>query len=151
MSFYEYLNKDEEIKYRLEIQDKNPNKIKEIVAVTTKRVFHLQQLKGYNRIYRDIPLSKVKYLENVWHGYNIKLLVISIILFIIGIAFIMNLYLWFISIGFFIPAIILLVKALKNYGYFLINNNDWKFTFRRRADVKVIEDIIQNIYFLQAD
>ena len=149
MSFYDYLNPEEEVKHKFEIRVEDPSKMKEVVGMTKKRVFHFQQLKGYDRIYRDIPLSKVKYLETVWHGYNIKLLVVAIILFIIGIVFVTNL--WFVSIGVFIFAIILLVKALKNYGYFLINNDDWKFHFKRRDDLKLVEQIIQDIYYLQSE
>ena len=151
MSIHDYLHPEEEIKYKLEIQTKDPSKMEEIVGMTSKRVFHFQQLKGNDRIYRDIPISKVEYLENVWHGYNIKLLVIAIILFIIGFFFLLDRYFWFIAIIFFIAAIILLVKALQNYGYFLINNDEWKFTFGKRADIKTIEEIIQNIYYIQSE
>ena len=50
----------------------------------------------------------------------------------------------------FILGIILLVKALKQKGHFLINNDDWKFEFKRREDMRIIEEIIQNIYYLQS-
>ena len=136
MSVNNYLNAQEEILYKLEIRGKDKTKLSEIVGVTQKRVFHLQKLKGYDRIYRDIPLSKVKYLENKWHSRNIVMLIIAIILIVLIIPFILG--------------IILLVKALKQKGHFLINNDDWKFEFKRREDMRIIEEIIQNIYYLQS-
>lgn len=41
---------------------------------------------------------------------------------------------------------------LKNQkqSHFLINNDDWKFEFKRREDIQIIEKIIQNIYYLQS-
>ena len=150
MSVNNYLNAQEEIIYKLEIRGKDKTKLSEIVGVTQKRVFHFQKLKGYDRIYRDIPLSKVKYLENEWHSINILKLIIGIILIVIGIGFLLNRFLMFFSIIPFIPGIILVIKALKQKGHFLINNNDWKFEFRRREDIRIIEEIIQNIYYLQS-
>ena len=150
MSVNNYLNAQEEIIYKLEIRGKDKTKLSEIVGVTQKRVFHFQKLKGYDRIYRDIPLSKVKYLENEWHSINILKLIIGIILIVIGIGFLLNRFLMFFSIIPFIPGIILVIKALKQKGHFLINNNDWKFEFRRRDDIRIIEEIIQNIYYLQS-
>ena len=150
MSVNNYLNAQEEILYKLEIRGKDKAKLSEIVGVTQKRVFHFQKLKGYDRIYRDIPLSKIKYLENEWHSINIVKLIIAIILIAIGIGLLMNIFLMFFSIIPFIPGIILLIKALKQKGHFLINNNDWKFEFRRREDIRIIEEIIQNIYYLQS-
>jgi len=150
MSVNNYLNAQEEIIYKLEIRGKDKTELSEIVGVTQKRVFHFQKLKGYNRIYRDIPLSKIKYLENEWHSINILKLIIGIILIVIGIGFLLNMFLMFFSIIPFIPGIILIIKALKQKGHFLINNNDWKFEFRRREDIRIIEEIIQNIYYLQS-
>ena len=150
MSVNNYLNAQEEIIYKLEIRGKDKAKLHEIVGVTQKRVFHFQKLKGYDRIYRDIPLSKIKYLENEWHSINILKLIIGIILIVIGIGFLLNRFLMFFSIIPFIPGIILVIKALKQKGHFLINNNDWKFEFRRRDDIRIIEEIIQNIYYLQS-
>lgn len=150
MSVNNYLNAQEEIIYKLEIRGKDKTKLSEIVGVTQKRVFHFQKLKGYDRIYRDIPLSKIKYLENEWHSINILKLIIGIILIVIGIGFLLNRFLMFFSIIPFIPGIILVIKALKQKGHFLINNDDWKFKFRRREDMRIIEEIIQNIYYLQS-
>ncbi|MHA1195161.1 MAG: hypothetical protein ACTSRH_07810 [Promethearchaeota archaeon] len=128
----------------------NKIKVKEIIGITPKRIIHFRNLKGYARIYRDIPLSKIEYLENEWHGTNITLLVIAIVLLLIGFFFLLNIFFWFISILFFIPGIILLVKALKQEGHFLINNDKWKFNFKKREHIRIIEEIIQNIYYLQA-
>ncbi len=93
MSVNNYLNAQEEIIYKLEIRGKDKTKLSEIVGVTQKRVFHFQKLKGYDRIYRDIPLSKIKYLENEWHSINILKLIIGIILIVIGISFLLNMFL----------------------------------------------------------
>ena len=150
MSVNNFLNSQEEIKYKLEIHGKDPAKLSEMVGVTNKRVFHFQALKGNDRIYRDIPLSQVKYLENGWHSINILKLIIGIILIAIGIGLLLNIYLIFFSIIPLIPGIILLMKALKQRGYFLINNDDWKFEFTRKENIGYIEEIIQNIYYLQS-
>lgn len=150
MSVNNYLNTKEEILYKLEIRGKDKRNLSEILGVTNKRVFHFQNLKGYDRIYRDIPLSHVKYLENGWHSINILKLIIGIILILIGVGLLMNIYVMFFSIIPLIPGIILVIKALKQKGYFLINNNDWKFEFTRKENIQYIEEIIQNIYFLQS-
>lgn len=150
MSVNNYLNPQEEILYKLEIRGKDKATLSEMVGVTNKRVFHFQNLKKYDRIYRDIPLSQVKYLENAWHSINFLKLILGIILLVIGVGFLLNRFLMFFSIIPFIPGIILIIKALKQKGYFLINNDDWKFKFRRREDIQNIEEIIKNIYYLQS-
>ena len=33
---------------------------------------------------------------------------------------------------------------------FSINNDDWKFEFKRREDIRIIEEMIKNIYYLQS-
>jgi len=136
MSVNNYLHPQEEIIYKLEIRGKDKATLSEMVGVTNKRVFHFQNLKGYDRIYRDIPLSQVKYLENAWHSINVLMLIIGIIFIALIIPFILG--------------IILIVKALKQKGHFLINNDDWKFEFKRKDDIRTIEEIIQNIYYLQS-
>lgn len=150
MSINNYLNPQEDILYKLEIRGKDKATLSEMVGVTNKRVFHFQNLKKYDRIYRDIPLSQVKYLENAWHSINILKLILGIILLVIGVGFLLNRFLMFFSIIPFILGIILIIKALKQKGYFLINNDDWKFKFKRREDIQIIEEIIKNIYYLQS-
>jgi len=150
MSVNNYLNPQEDILYKLEIRGKDKATLSEMVGVTNKRVFHFQNLKKYDRIYRDIPLSQVKYLENAWHSINLLKLILGIILLVIGVGFLLNRFLMFFSIIPFIPGIILIIKALKQKGYFLINNDDWKFKFKRREDIQNIEEIIKNIYYLQS-
>jgi len=149
MSIKNYLNPQEEILFKLEVSTKEKTKKQEIIGLTPKRIIHFQKLKGQARIYRDIPLSKIEYLENEWHGINIIMLVIAIIILIIGISFLLNIYLMILSILFFIPGIILLIKALKQKGHFLINNDEWKFKFKKREHIRIIEEIIKNIYYLQ--
>lgn len=150
MSINNYLNQQEEIIYKLEIRGKDKATLREMVGVTNKRVFHIQNLKKYDRIYRDIPLSQVKYLENAWHSINLLKLIIGIILIVIGIGLLSNVFTMFVSIILFVIGIILIVKALKQKGHFLINNDDWKFEFKRKDDIRTIEEIIQNIYYLQS-
>ena len=150
MSVNNYLHPQEKILYTLEIRGKDKTKLSEVVGVTNKRVFHFQNLKKHDSIYRDIPLSQVQYLENAWHSINILLLIIGLIFIVIGIGLLSNRYLMFFSIIPFIPGIILIIKALKHKGYFLINNDDWKFEFRRREDIRIIEEMIKNIYYLQS-
>lgn len=150
MSAKNYLHPQEEILYTLEIRGKDKTKLSEVVGVTKKRVFHFQNLKGYDRIYRDIPLVHVKYLENEWHSIHILKLILGIIFIVIGIGLLMSLFFLFFWIIPFIIGIILIKKALKQKGHFLINNNDWKFEFRRREDIRIIEEMIKNIYYLQS-
>ena len=149
MSINNYLRPDEKILHSLEIRTGDKKILKDIVGVTEKRVFHFRNLKGYDLIYRDIPLTQVKYLENAWHSINIVKLIIAIILIIIGVGLIFTPWLfYFIAPILLIVGIILLVKALKQNGYFLINGDDWKFEFRKRDNIKTIEKIIQEIYYL---
>lgn len=160
MSLEKYLNSQESILFRWHIGPKGEvggpggKKIKEnILGITNKRIFHFKKLKGYDRIYRDVPLKKVSYLENAWHNRNFLFLIIGTILLIIGLSFFFMFYPFFIFIGFvlLIPGIILIVKGLKQYGYLLINGEDWKFLFYSRDDIKSIENFIREVYFIKTE
>lgn len=160
MSIQNYLNSKESILFRWKIGPKGEigsvtkKKVKEnILGITNKRVFHFKKLKGYDRIYRDIPLEKVSYIENAWHSRNILLLILGAIFLIIGIGLSVNLYTLILIIGpiLIIIGIILLLKGLKQYGYLMINGEDWKFHFNSREDIESIESFIKEVYFIKAE
>ncbi len=160
MSLNNYLYENETILHQWnigtkgEISSKMGKKVKEnILGITNKRIFHFKKLKGYDRIYRDVPLSKISYIENAWHARNLILLVISAIFLIIGLGIL-------VTPGFIGPIIgtplmliglIFLLKGLKQYGYLMINGEDWKFNFNRKEDIKSIEKFIQEIYFIKSE
>ncbi|KKN08933.1 hypothetical protein LCGC14_1051590 [marine sediment metagenome] len=160
MSLNNYLRENETILHQWnigpkgEIGAKTGKKVKEnILGITNKRVFHFKKLKGYDRIYRDVPLSKISYIENAWHARNLILLVISAIFLIIGLGIL-------VTPGFVGPIIgtplmliglVFLLKGLKQYGYLMINGEDWKFNFNRKEDIKSIEKFIQEIYFIKSE
>jgi len=63
--------------------------------------------------------------------YSYREISFGIILLVFGIMMIFNLFtIWVAAIPIIIE-IILLIKDLKQYGYFLINGGDWEFRFRR--------------------
>ncbi len=158
MSLNNYLNNQESILFRWKISSKGEigsssgKKVKEnILGITNKRVFHFKKLKGYDRIYRDIPLEKISYIENAWHARNLLLLILSAIFLLIGILSCLTLYGLVYLFGpiLTIIGIILLLKGLKQYGYLMINGEDWKFQFNRREDIESIESFIKEVYFIK--
>ncbi|MBA7686890.1 hypothetical protein ES703_95350 [subsurface metagenome] len=160
MSIQNYLNSKESILFRWEIGPKGEigsttgKKVKEnVLGITNKRIFHFKKLKGYDRIYRDVPLEKISYIENAWHARNKLLLILGTVLLMVGISLSFNLYLLVYLIGpiLIIIGIILLVKGLKQYGYLMINGEDWKFNFNSREDIVSIENFIKEVYFIKSD
>ena len=160
MSIQNYLNSKESILFKWEIGPKGEigsttgKKVKEnILGITNKRVFHFKKLKGYDREYRDIPLEKISYIENAWHARNILFLILGAIFLIVGIGLSFNLYTLVYMIGpiLAIIGIVLLVKGLKQYGYLMINGEDWKFHFNRREDITSIENFIKEVYFIKSE
>ena len=160
MSLNNYLRENETILHQWnigpkgEIGAKTGKKVKEnILGITNKRVFHFKKLKGYDRIYRDVPLSKISYIENAWHARNLMLLVISAIILIIGLSvmFTIGYFVFMIGTLLIVIGLIILLKGLKQYGYLMINGEDWKFNFNRKEDIKSIEKFIQEIYFIKSE
>ena len=160
MSINKYLNNQESILFRWEIGPKGEfgpatkKKVKEnILGITNKRVFHFKKLKGYDRIYRDVPLEKISYIENAWHARNILLLVLGAIILIVGIGLCFNYVTLIFMVGpiLLFIGIALLAKGLKQYGYLMINGEDWKFHFNRKEDISSIEDFIREVYFIKSD
>ncbi|MFW9878494.1 MAG: hypothetical protein ACFFG0_35890 [Candidatus Thorarchaeota archaeon] len=160
MSINNYLNSQESILFRWEIGPKGEigsattKKVKEnILGITNKRVFHFKKLKGYDRIYRDVPLEEISYIENAWHARNILFLIIGAIFLIIGIGLCFNLTTLAYMIGsiLLIIGIVLLAKGLKQYGYLMINGEDWKFHFNSREDIASIESFIKEVYFIKTE
>ena len=160
MSIQNYLNSKESILFKWEIGPKGEigsttgKKAKEnILGITNKRVFHFKKLKGYDRVYRDVPLEKISYIENAWHARNILFLILGAIFLIVGIGLSVNLYILIYMIGpiLIIVGIISLVKGLKQYGYLMINGEDWKFRFKRKEDINKIEEFIREIYFIKGE
>ncbi len=160
MSIENYLNNQESILFKWEIGPKGEissvtqKKVKQnILGITNKRIFHFKKLKGYDRIYRDIPLTKISYIENAWHARNKLFLILGAIFLTVGIALSVNLSTLVYLIGpiLIIIGIVLLVKGLKQYGYIMINGDDWKFHFNRRDDIRKIEEFIQEVYFIKVD
>jgi len=63
--------------------------------------------------------------------YSYREISFGILLLVFGIMMIFNLFtIWVAAIPIIIE-IILLIKDLKQYEYFLINGGDWEFRFRR--------------------
>ncbi|KKN41894.1 hypothetical protein LCGC14_0718590 [marine sediment metagenome] len=160
MSLKNYLNEQESILFQWKIGPKGEigsttgKKVKEnILGITNKRVFHFKKLKGYDRIYRDIPLERISYIENAWHARNSLFLILSAILLLIGIPSCLTLYGWMLLFGpvLVIIGIILLLKGLKQYGYLMINGEEWKFQFNRREDIESIESFIKEVYFIKTE
>jgi len=160
MSLNNYLNTQESILFRWKIGPKGEigsasrKKVKEnILGITNKRAFHFKKLKGYDRIYRDIPLEKISYIENAWHARNLLFLILSAIFLIIGIPSIISFYGLVLLFGpiLVIAGIILLLKGLKQYGYLMINGEDWKFKFNRKDDIDSIESFIKEVYFIKTE
>ncbi|MHA2128070.1 MAG: hypothetical protein ACW99E_22455 [Promethearchaeota archaeon] len=160
MSFVDYLNENEKVLYHWEIGPKGEiaskigKKVKtNILGITGKKVFHFKKLKGYDRVYRDVPLKKISYLENAWHARNMLFLILGAILLIVGIGLSFNIYTLVYLIGpiLLIAGIVLIIKGLKQYGYLMINGEDWKFNFNRKEDIKKIEQFIQEVYFIVSD
>jgi len=160
MSIQNYLNSKESILFRWEIGPKGEigsttgKKVKEnVLGITNKRIFHFKKLKGYDRIYRDVPLEKISYIENAWHARNILFLILGAIFLIVGIGLSVNLYTLIYMIGpiLIIVGIISLVKGLKQYGYLMINGEDWKFRFKRKEDINKIEEFIREIYYIKSE
>ena len=99
-------------------------------------------MKGHDRIYRDIPLTKITYLETGWHDRNNGLIAVGVVLIILGLIFILYTFGILLAIG-----IYALVKGLKQNGYLLINNELWEFSFENNSANAKIEKFIQNVYF----
>lgn len=160
MSLERYLHSQESILFRWHIGPKGEvggpggKKVKEnVLGITNKRVFHFKKLKGHDRIYRDVALTKISYLENAWHNRNLLFLVVGAILLIIGLSFLFMLYPFYIFIGIIlvIPGIILIMKGLKQFGYLLINGEDWRFNFYSKEDINSIENFIREVYFITSE
>lgn len=169
MSLNSYLNDDEEIKLRTQIsfygqigEKGDPRQIGELV-LTTRRIIEFTHIKN-NIEYRDIPLDKISYIEHKWQGRKMALIIIGAILIAIGaILFIYDLTTIFshsfITI-FILPfysllglillaiGIPLLIIGLKQFGYLLINNKEWKFMFKGEENIKFVEAFIKQVYFL---
>ncbi|MFX1281495.1 MAG: hypothetical protein ACFFA3_19255, partial [Promethearchaeota archaeon] len=150
-------NNQESILFRWEIGQKGEigfikgKKTKEnILGITNKRIFHFKKLKGYDRIYRDIPLEKISYIENAWHARNLVFLILGAIFMIVGLGLSFNLYTLVYAIApiLAIIGIVLFVKGLKQYGYLMINGEDWKFHFNKREDIASIEEFVKEVYFI---
>lgn len=156
MSYGNYLREGEEISHLLDVGAQGEKAVRRnVLGVTQKRVFHFRSLKGFERTYRDVPLSNILYLENAWYDRNLILLVLGMIFLISGVillsTFMQFIGLQIISLVLIVIGIIFLVKGLKQYGSFLINNDEWKFHFKRKEDIKKIEEIIQEIYFIKGE
>ncbi|MHA1148020.1 MAG: hypothetical protein ACTSR8_07210 [Promethearchaeota archaeon] len=146
ISIENYIGPNEDILFRLKIREKGDKKIKSnILGVTKNRIFHFTNLKGYDRIYREIPVDKITYIENQWHDKNKILLAIGAILLLVGFIALF----FIIGIVFLIAGIILIVKSMKQYGLLTINNEDWTFKFYDREAIRQIEVLIENFYNLE--
>ena len=66
MSLENYLNQKEQIYFLWNLSEGEKTQRTNLLVNTTKRIFHLQTFKGRTRIYRDIPISKIEYIENFW-------------------------------------------------------------------------------------
>jgi len=162
MSVENYLNEQEEIKYKWDLVDKEDPTKRNILGITNKRVFHFKTYKR-ERTYRDVPLDKIEYIENKWLGRHKLKLVFGIIFLIVGVIFIFYafqfltglypvfpLFLIFVIIGIILSVIgiKLLINGLKQYGYLMINRDRWKFQFSKSSDITKIEDFISTVYFI---
>jgi len=157
VSYQNYLNTGEDPIFLWRIFGSEESIVKNILGITEQRVFHYKSYKKRERFYRDIPLFKIKYLENAWKDINLALVIIGAILCLLGgfffLLFMINLMYnnilpLFVAVPLIIIGIILLIKGLKQRGYLLINNEKWKFEFRKQSDINKIEEFIRKIYSL---
>lgn len=130
-------------------REKKEKKVEaDLLGFTQYRVFLFRKLKGRNRVYQDVPLDKIAYLEHSWKSRNTFLLVLGSIVIGIGLLFSLISLFFFIIFGIFIIiGIILVIKGSKQRGYFLINDEKWKFNLRRKDTLEKIEEFIRKIYF----
>ncbi len=157
MSYQNYLNQGEDPIYLWRIIGTDESVIKNVLGVTEKRVFHYRSYKKRERFYRDIPLFKIKHLENVWKDMNLALVIVGAIVCLLGGLFVLlfmfnliyvNILPLFFAVPLIILGIILVIKGLKQHGYLLINDEKWKFEFRKQSDINKIEDFIRQVYIL---
>ena len=169
MSLSSYLNDDEEIKLQTQInfdgqigEKEDSRKIGDLV-LTTRRIIEFTHFKN-NIEYRDIPLDKISYIEHEWQGRRMALIIIGAILIAIGAILIIydltNIYSYSFNTIFSLPiyfllgmislaiGIPLLIIGLKQYGYLLINNKEWKFIFKEEEGINFVKNFIKQVYFL---
>jgi len=157
MTLESYLNENEEIKLQIhtgigkQLGDKIVNKRIGNLTLTTRRVIHYQKIRN-NIEYRDVPIDKISYLEHKWHDRKLVLIIFGGVFMVLGAIFLISMFssIYFILFGliFLILGIIMLVLGLKQFGYLLINDKEWKFVFKRRDGIRFVEEFIKQIYFL---
>ena len=84
MSFKNYLNEQEEVLYEWNFASVDKKVRENKLGITSKRVFHFQTFKKQKRVYRDIPINAVKYLENQWNDKNLLKVIIGVIVIAIA-------------------------------------------------------------------
>ena len=166
MSEVDYLDDGEPILFQWSIRETETEMNRNVLGVTKRRVFHFKRY-GRDWTYRDMPLEKITFLENGWHGKSIILIIIGIIGVILGIILFFlsfipyqvtsmliyfdpftQLLLFIGGIILLIAGIITIIKGIKEYGYILINSVKWKFDFKRSKDIIKIQKMIKIIYSL---
>ncbi len=146
MSVSDYLNKDENILFQFKIQTQG-NIGKKIIrsdhfGLTEKRLFHIQNLSHYARIYTEIPLSKISYIKNSWYDRDEKKFVIGVTFLLLGmLTFYLTVGFAFIFLGLYY-----ILRGLKHGGLFIVNDKKWKYKFYEKASIHLIEDLIKKIY-----
>ena len=145
MKLSDFLNSKEEVLFHTKLSKEKETSIKtDYLGFTQKRVYHLRKLKRSNRIYRDIPLTEISYLETGWHDKNAALIIVGVLLLVVGLMLIPFILGLVSMIG-----IVLIIKGLKQYGYLMINSEAWFFKFKKWSDINKIEEFIRIIYFAE--
>ncbi len=89
MKLSDFLNSKEEVLFHTKLSKEKETSIKtDYLGFTQKRVYHLRKLKRSNRIYRDIPLTEISYLETGWHDKNAALIIVGVLLLVVGLILI---------------------------------------------------------------
>jgi len=164
-----FLHPDETVVRQIEVPHKKKEKVKtDVLGHTETRVYRLKRTKGATTYYVDIPIVGVKKLKNIWMGIRIPFVIIAGILLGIGIMFLLE-YLEVLdvipSIGEIFPGISydviiagvtlavgigLLVLGLQKFGYFMVNNEELSFPFKKKKIMTQVADFIRNLYFTKA-
>jgi len=152
MSISDYISSNEIIISHISVEMNDSSVLENTFGVTAKKVFWFKKLKHQNVEYRDIPLEKISSIENYWHNRQIGKIIFGISLIII--ALVLSIYLGFFGLILLIPlfiiGIVLIIKGLKQYGQFNVIGiqNTWGFQFRRKEDIRRIQQFIRSIYHI---
>lgn len=126
---------------------------KTVLAITTKKICSIT--KAENFTYKEIPIERLKYAENKFSGRRWPLLILGILLLITSIALDIFFYPYpiapipiIISIPVIVLAIWLILKGLKRKGALIINNKDWKISYKGIEDIDNVQEFLKVVHYV---